>query len=238
MRRDTQHMLMLLLGGALVQIAANGVYLRYVRPGQRWLLIAGGAVTVVLAVVALIADGRRARVVAERRPSSGQESARHGGSPAPWLLLLPVLVIALAAPPALGADAVGLRGPGNTLSARDLMPPLPPGDAPELTLTEFVQRAVWDTGHSLDGREVTLTGFVVRRGAAIDLARLRIVCCAADAQAHRVHLVGDVGSPSDTWLRVRGALEPGSATAADRYVPAVTVTSVEIVPAPDDPYEY
>lgn len=232
MRRETQHVLLLLLGGALLRIAADDTFLRYVRPGHRWLLLASGTVTVVLAVVALIRD---------RRAAPGPDHDHAGAERhAPWLLLAPVLVIALVAPPALGADAVGRAGPGNAVVVdADVFPPLPPGDAPALSVAEFVRRAAWDRTGSLDGREVTLTGFAVRRGAATDLARLTIACCAADARPNRVRLVGDVGRPApDTWLRVRGTVQPGSATAATGHVPALTVTAVDVVPAPPDPYEY
>lgn len=231
MRRETQHVLLLLLGGALLRIAADDTYLRYVRPAHRWLLLAAGAAMVTLAAVALVRDLRGARV----RAHDHSAVERH----VPWLLLAPVLVIALVAPPALGADAVGRSRPGNsTLRAADVFAPLPPG-TPELPVAEFVQRAAWDSAGSLDGREVILTGFVVRRGAAVEIARLTISCCAADARPNRVRLVGRVGDlATDTWLRVRGTVAPGSATAATGYVPALTLAGLEPVPAPADPYEY
>lgn len=229
MRRETQHVLLLLLGGAVLRLAMDDTHLRYVRPGHRWLLLAAGAVVVALAVVALVRD--------RRGPVPGQH---HGGGErhVPWLLLAPVLVIALVAPPALGADAVGRTGSsGAVVRDGDVFGPLTEGAA--LPVAEFVQRAAWDTGGSLEGRTVELTGFVVRRGAAVDLARLTIACCAADARAHLVHLAGDVGDPpSDTWLRVRGTVVTGSATAATGYVPVIVVASVEVVGAPPDPYEY
>jgi hypothetical protein len=56
MSRDTQHVLLVLLGGALLRIAADDTYLRYVRPSHRWLLVAAGAVMVVLAIVGLLRD--------------------------------------------------------------------------------------------------------------------------------------------------------------------------------------
>jgi uncharacterized repeat protein (TIGR03943 family) len=226
-RRETQHVLLVLLGGALLRIAADDTHLRYVRPGHRWLLVAAGAVMVVLAVVALRRD---------RRGGAGHE---HGGAErhVPWLLLAPVLVIALVAPPALGADAVARAGAANPVRDADVFPPLADGAA--LPVAEFVQRAAWDTTGSLDGRTVELTGFVVRRGAAVELARLTIACCAADARPHRVRLVGDLGDPpADTWLRVRGVLQTGSATDATGFVPALTVAGAQVVPAPPDPYEY
>jgi uncharacterized repeat protein (TIGR03943 family) len=223
-RRDTQHVLLVLLGGALLRIAADDTYLRYVRPSHRWLLLAAGAVIVVLAIVGLLRD------------RAGPPAHEHGHGHTPWLLLAPVLVIALVAPPALGADAVSRAGAGNAVvRASDVFGPLPD----ELSVAEFVQRAIWDTGGSLDGREVTLTGFVVTRGAATELARLTIACCAADARPNRVRLVGDVGDhAADTWLQVRGVLQAGSATAANGHVPALTVTSARMIPPPPDPYEY
>lgn len=240
MSRDTQHVLLLLLGGTLLRIAADDTYVRYVRPSHRWLLIAAGAVAVVLAVVALVRD--RSRPGAAEPHAPGADPHAHGTAEryVPWLLLAPVLVIALVAPPALGADSVARSGSRNAVvQAADVFPALPSGAAPELPVAEFVQRAAWDTTGSLDDREVTLTGFAVRRGAATDLARLTIACCAADARANRVRLVGDIGDVADdTWLRVRGVVQPGSATAATGYVPALTVTGAEPVAAPPDPYEY
>ena len=229
MRRETQHVLLVLLGGAMLRIAADDTYLRYVRPSHRWLLVAAGVVIVALAVVALVRDLRG------HAPADDHD---HAGSQVPWLLLAPVLVIALVAPPALGADSVTRAGARNAVvQDGDVFPPLPAN--PELTVAEFVQRAAWDTTGSLDGREVTLTGFAVRRGAAVELARLTIACCAADARPNRIRLVGDVGDPpQDTWLRVRGTVQTGSATAATGYVPAMTVAAVEVVLAPPDPYEY
>jgi uncharacterized repeat protein (TIGR03943 family) len=337
MRRETQHVLLALLGGALVRIAVDDTHLRYVRPEHRWLLIGAGAVMTGLAVVALVRDMRAGRFdgpqandpggqaddrsepesgngaigppaqdrrgprlrgagalvgsgTAVDRDPPGHHAGDHGrpgggndgtapdraspdrASPdeaagrhtaqdhgthdhgthddgthdhgsverhVPWLLLAPVLVIALVAPPALGADAVSRAGARNAVvQDSDVFAPLPAGTAPELTVAEFVQRAAWDSAGSLNGRDVTLTGFTVQRGAATELARMTIACCAADARPNRVRLVGDVDAEPDTWLRVRGTVQPGSATAATGYVPALTVTDVEVVPAPPDPYEY
>jgi len=236
-RRDTQHVLLVLLGGALLRIAADDTYLRYVRPSHRWLLLAAGAVIVMLATVALVRDRAPARATVR-----GEGTHQHAGveQHVPWLLLAPVLVIALVAPPALGADAVSRSGSRNAvLRDADVFGPLPAGDAPELSVGEFVQRAAWDTSGSLEGREVSLIGFAVRRGAAMELARMSISCCAADARPNRVRLVGDLGEIApDTWLRVQGSAQPGSATAASGYVPALTVTMLEPVHAPPDPYEY
>ena len=229
MRRDTQHVLLFLLGGALVRIAADDTFLRYVRPSHRWWLIGAGAAMIVLAVTALVRDRRGVPAVAE-----GHE---HGRDATPWLLLLPVLVIALVAPPALGADALGRASP---VDVRVVAADLPPGPL-EMGVGEVVGRS---TGiGTLDGREVTVTGFLARREGTLLLARMTIMCCAADARPYALRIVGApvapvADLPDDTWLRVRGTVTPGSATRATRYQPELTVTAVEEVPAPVDPYEY
>lgn len=242
MRRETQHLLLCLLGGMLIRICVDDIYLRYVRPGHRWLLIAAGAVAVALALAAMRQDART-RVGAMTGTPATDHDHEHGGAErnAPWLLLAPVLVLMLVSPPALGADAVVRAGPATVVNSGDVFPPLPAGEV-SLTVAEFVQRAAWDTDGSLDGRAVVLTGFAVRRGDAVELARLTIFCCAADVRANRVRLVGGdqaVGAvAADTWLRVRGTLVSASSGPDTQYVPALTVAEVETVPAPPDPYEY
>uniref|UniRef100_UPI00406BC216 TIGR03943 family putative permease subunit n=1 Tax=Pseudonocardia pini TaxID=2758030 RepID=UPI00406BC216 len=109
-----------------------------------------------------------------------------------------------------------------------------------LTFMEFVSRAGSDEGASLAGRTVTLTGFTVPGDTGPRLARIAISCCAADARPQTVRLTGDLApTPApETWLRVTGSLEPGSADAATNWEPALRVTSTEAVAVPEDPYEY
>lgn len=245
MRRETQNVLLVLLGGAVLKIALNGEYLRYVKPSlQLWLIVAGAA-TVALAAIGILRDLRANS--AAGRPDA-EEHGVHGdhdhGTRAPWLLLLPALAIFLVAPPALGADkvarsgdrsVVGVSPPGGVGFA-----PLPAEDAPLLKLGDVVTRAVWDDSGSLDGRQIRVVGFVVRMpGGSIDLARLTIGCCAADAAPVKVRLQGSNvdAYPPDTWLEVRGQVVPKSATEANGYVPSFQVTGVQEVPAPADPYE-
>lgn len=229
MSRDTQHVLLGLLGGALIKLAFGGGFLAYVRPGHQPWLLGAGVVMVALAIAGVARD-LRAR------------EAGHGHGFAPWLMILPVLAILLVPPAALGADAAG-RVDGNAVAARAAsFDPLPPGPAPPLRMTEVVGRAIEDRSGSLDGRQVTLTGFVVRHGAELRLARLTITCCAADARPMSVRLVGggldSPAAPPDTWLRVRGEIDPGSANPSTRYVPTFQVTDAAVIPAPEDPYEY
>ncbi|HEY6422076.1 MAG TPA: TIGR03943 family protein, partial [Pseudonocardiaceae bacterium] len=94
MRRETQNVLLVLLGGALCKIAWNGSYLRYVKPSAFPFLVTAGVVILTLGLIAIVADVRGGW--------AGADHADHAGR-SPWLLLLPVLAIFLLAPPALGA---------------------------------------------------------------------------------------------------------------------------------------
>ena len=256
MRRDTQNVLLVLLGGALIKISATDLYLRYVKPGNKWYLLTAGAVILLFAAASLMRDAWLARRPADP-PGGGSADNDHDGSGhdhdgsghghrephSPWLLLLPVLTIFLVAPPALGADSVQRASAGNSVtdatgSSSGDFPPLPEAGAPELRLSDFVARAVWDRSGSLAGRDVTLTGFVVHRGGAAELARLVITCCAADARPMVVRLTGAPDLPSGSWLRLRARLLPGSATAADGYTPSVQVLEAEPIPEPAEAYEY
>jgi uncharacterized repeat protein (TIGR03943 family) len=230
-RRETQNVLLVLLGGALLKIAWNGSYLRYVKPSLLPFLVSAGVVVLALGLIAIGRDVRTARGHADH--------AEHSS----WLLLLPVLAIFLVAPPALGADTVSrsTRVIAPQRSTIDF-PPLPAGPAPALGMSDFVTRAVWDDAGSLNGRQVRLLGFVVHGDHdATYLGRLVIACCAADATPLKIRLEGRNGLaslPQDGWFEVRGQLVPGSARSNSRYTPTLTVSDLHPVPAPTEPYEF
>jgi uncharacterized repeat protein (TIGR03943 family) len=235
MRRETQNILLVLLGGALLKISFTGTYLRYVKPSHQWLLIAAGAVMVLLALVSIVRD-----LIAR-----AAEGGHHHSLASSWLLILPVLAIFLVAPPALGSDSVARSATTNRASVPEdgsaLFPPLPVGDVVALPLSDFASRAAWDSGHSLNDRSVKLTGFVVHDGDSVYVARLAIACCAADAFPVKVKLEDNPeagGLPNDTWVETTVTVKPGTATKQNDYVPAATVSDVRQVPQPEDPYEH
>ncbi len=244
MKRETQNILLILLGGALLKITINGDYLRYVKPAQQPWIIAGGAVMVALGVIAVVRDLLAARAAAVEADSAGEVHAHDHNTRAAWLLMVPVLAVFLVAPPALGADSVTrteARAPQSAeTSNAAAFPPLPAGDVVPLEVNEFVSRAGWDKSGTLNGRTIKLSGFVVHAGAGTLLARLVIGCCAADAYPITVRLVGDTASgfANDTWLEVTGVVVPGTATRENSYTPDLALTTVQKVPAPKDPYEY
>ena len=246
MSRDTQHVLLVLVGGVLIKIVLDGSFLRYVRPWSATPVLAAGVVLVAVAVVGIVRD-LRGRATADDRHEHG-----HRAGPSAWMLVLPVLALLLVVPPALGSAAGGGVGARAAPVAAADDAPLPPGDAPPLGLLDVVSRAAADPHGPLTTRDVTLTGFLVPArtpppGAApIDLARLVITCCAADASTVRVHLTDPggllrdtgPGADGDRWVSVRGRIVAGTGTPADGHVPTLSVTSWSPVATPEPVYEY
>jgi uncharacterized repeat protein (TIGR03943 family) len=156
-----------------------------------------------------------------------------------WLLTAPALALLLFPPPALGSYSAEREEARVASQGTGTFPELPAGDPVDLTLGGFASRAEWDTGASLEGRTVRLTGFVTRGddGPAWYIARLLVGCCAADAQALKVGIRGANAPETDAWVTVTGTWrptgEPGSAAAR----PVLDAVSVERVAAPSDPYE-
>jgi len=236
-RRETQNILLVLLGGALLKISFSGLYLRYVQKGLLPLLIAAGTIMIVLALFAIIRDIRRGQAVSAS--DSGDDHGHSHSSRSTWLMLLPVLAVFLISPPALGGDVVSSAADTNqTQRSRNLLGDLPSGDVIPLSMTEFVTRTAWDESGTLDGRRVKLTGFLTRADGNTFVARLAISCCAADARPLKVRLTGDVPSlPDEQWVEVTGKVVPKSANEKNSWVPSFPVESATSVAQPVEPYE-
>ena len=224
---------MLLFGGAVLKAGVTDIHLRYVKEGLRPFLIAAGLLLVAAAVMTLWYDLRAPR-----------DDGHHGHEPrVGWLLILPVLGLLLVAPPALGSYAAGQSGSvlNADTSASDY-PPLPPGDPAPVTLLDYASRAVFDSGRSLTGRDLQLTGFVTPGpdGQPM-LARMVLSCCAADGRPIKVGLIGDTPNtvPADTWVRLVGVYS--DRTASDPInqatVPYLEVRAWEQIEPPKQQYE-
>jgi uncharacterized repeat protein (TIGR03943 family) len=233
--RGTQNVVLLLVGLSTAVMLVKGTYLNYVKPGLLPWLIAAALVLVALGLAAVVRDLRHAV----------GDDGDHGHRHQPWLtwlLLIPIAMVAFVVPPAL--DARGASQPAAVSAPqRRAFPPLPPGPAPSVSLPEAVMRAAADSTNSLDGRSITLTGFTLHRPDGVDLGRVVIVCCAADAQLARVHLTGvgaadAAGHPDDTWLQVQGQIVSGSSHAADGFIPTMAVASVTRIDKPANTYAY
>jgi uncharacterized repeat protein (TIGR03943 family) len=205
--RRTQGAMLVLVGAIALWLGLSEAALAYVRAGLRPPLAASGLVLLLLGLVALL---RRSAEATDGHPHAHGE---HGPRSA-WLLLLPVLVLVLVTPPALGSYAASRQPPGTNGGSAGELPPLPePVDgAVPLLVSEFVARATYDREHSLKGQRVRLVGFVIPDqdgGRDYQLARFVLACCAADAEAYTVVVRGDATSrQADQWLLVEGRWLP------------------------------
>ena len=237
--RTAQNLLLALIGGTLIWLTASGTYTNYVRPLYGPVFIIAGAVLLVLGGTGLAAELRRATV--------GLPDEPHHAGRAPWLLCVPVLVVFLIAPPALGSYTAG-RQTDRVLAAQGRPTP-PPHRATDrdqavpLSLLDFlVWTQVQDPAKRPRGQLVELTGFVLpRKPSGWYLTRLKITCCAADAAAIRLRVRNPADLPklpADTWIRVIARWVPppnGIVHLGD--MPDIRILHLTKVPKPRDPYE-
>ncbi|MFI6683940.1 TIGR03943 family putative permease subunit [Streptomyces sp. NPDC050485] len=234
--------LLALTGCALLRISLlSDLYLRYVKEGLRPLLIASGAILLLLGLIAAVRlryqDGEEgAAHDHEEGAGHGGEGTGHGhthsaaGPKTAWLLGVPAVMLLLFAPPALGSYTVARDGSG-AVAKRTAFAPLPTRSPLALSLTDFTSRAVWDEKGSLKGRTVRLTGFVTpHNGTAWQLSRVVVSCCAADARVLKVEVYGVAAPPADSWVTVTGTWRP------DSKAPALDAAGLERIPEPKNPY--
>jgi uncharacterized repeat protein (TIGR03943 family) len=227
--RQSQSLLLLLLGGALLNISGfSGSYVNYVKPGFQPFLIGAGVVLTALALTALIKEWR-----------GRGETEHHHGPRVAWLLAVPVFAIVLIAPPALGSFAAQ-REDGPPAPSAIAYRPLPISTVAELRLGEFIGRAYAPSGTTLKGQQVKLTGFVVPSGKKNRwyVTRMQMSCCAADALALKVAVEGVPAPKENSWVQVTGTWVPWKGKIPNGYViPAMTASDVTKVDQPAEPYE-
>ncbi|KQX62290.1 TIGR03943 family protein [Streptomyces sp. Root1310] len=174
---------------------------------------------------------------------AGHDGHSHGraGPRVAWLLTLPALALLLFPPPALGSYSAGREAAQRAAQGIGTFPALPAGDPVELTVAEFSSRAIYDSGRSLKGRTVRLTGFVTHGDDGTwYVTRLVVTCCAADATTGKVEIrnADDDVLPADTWVTVTGAWRPKGELGSDAaWPPVLDAAEVTRVKQPADPYE-
>jgi len=237
MSRESENTVLLLVGISIAVIAWSGAFTRYVKPGLLPWLVASAVLLIALALFVMICDIRRG---GPRVDDHGHVHSHRAAIV--WLLVIPILLLCFVKPPALRASAAA---PSVTPVSNDVLnrafPPLPPGRAPELSLPEVLMREAQDTSGSLKNRPITVTGFVLNEAQGVDLGRVVIICCAADAQLARIHLGGPAaaqaaGLPDNTWLRVEGEVKPRQPNSAP--IPTLQATTVTRIDAPPNSYAY
>lgn len=249
MDERTQGALLLAVGGIAIRLGVTDAALAYVKPGiQPLLTIAGGF----LVLIGLLTVVRAFRGKPDTLDLHGHADDGHGHQPGhgpavAWLLTLPLLALLLIAPPPLGAFAAGRQSNRPLAATAADFGPLPEanddGTIP-LKLSEYTYRALYDEQRSLEGKTVRLNGFVTKAeesGAAFQLTRFMLACCAADGQAINVVVRTDQPAPApDTWLELDGSWMPrpdhevGELTIKPPLIEATTFRPIE---QPAQPYE-
>lgn len=248
MNRTAQDVLLMVFGAVLLQVGVTDAHLRFVKPSMQPLIVAAAVVLLVLAVHGLGSQLRSARsgnasyifasATALPAEHAGHEH-EHGAPGTSWLLVLPLFVLLLVAPPALGADSVSRGASTLPVEQESSFRPLPaPRDgAVDLSVSEYGNRAAFGP-ETVQGTPVRLLGFAAPDARGWVLARVSLSCCAADGRAATVRMTGEAARTvpaEDTWWEVTGTWV--SAVAEDGGVPALLVSSLSEVPAPRTPYD-
>lgn len=257
MKRELHVLVLGLFGATLLKLAITGEYTRYVRPEFRAYLIAAGVAVLVVALASVAVGARGllrclsapgadvAAIAAEDGTAhdAGEDHGhRHGRFDVAWLLVVPLLVLLLVAPPPLGTFSAGREGSALGAASTSQLPPLPSGDPVKVSLLGYASRAVLDGGASLSGRTIVLSGFVLPGPAGgWYLTRMVISCCAADAQPIKVGLTGTVppGLVSNDWIEVTGVYDAkrDADSVNGAAIPYLRVSASQPIPAPKSPYE-
>ena len=229
MDRLTQHLLLIVLGGFTLRVALTDAYLAYVQPAFRIPLLIAAVVLLVLGLVGAWRERPRPTNPPGPEPEehhTGDDHGHHAPRVA-WLLLLPVAVLVLVAPPALGAFTAARQAQPAAAPAEPPSPGIGPNDPGEdyrtMPLTNYRLWALSDDTSALEDRRVRLHGFVTPRiGGGWYLTRIQISCCAADAVAYTVGVDGDRGDlAADQWVLVTGTHAPAQPHPEGGYAEAV-----------------
>lgn len=209
--------------GLFWYLLLSGRWTLYLSSRTQW-VIPMGAVILTLAALAGLATVR----TAEPEPIGRSQAWGLG------LVVLPVVAVLALPPTTLGSYAADRRsvGTGFVSGSAEI--------GEEITLVDVAgaqwsQQAV-DALARRAGSRVDFTGIVTRRpGMPADefvLTRFMVSCCAADAIAVQVRVVGAPPGrlEEDQWVRVVGAIYP----LPEEVV--VDASSVEGVDRPADPY--
>ncbi|MCX5559188.1 TIGR03943 family protein [Streptomyces sp. NBC_00038] len=247
MRRYGPALLLLLSGAAVLRITVfSDLYLRYVQSGLKVYLIASGVLLLALGALSAVRATRthdhEAEDEDEADAQAGDEDHGHNHHRTPriaWLLTVPAAALLLFPPPALGSYSADREAEQRAAQGVGTFPALPSGDPVALTLGEYTSRAIYDSGKSLTGRAVRMTGFVTRGdNGTWYLARLLITCCAADASTYKIEIKGADAPVNDTWVTVTGTWHPKGKLGSDEaWPPVLDSTSVKTVKEPANPYE-
>ncbi len=217
----------MLFGLLVLALVASGRILTYIKGFWIPFMAVAAAAVIALAASVLWQEWRgqawRAGTSSSAHTHAGEPSVRRVA----WMLLLPVLLVTLAAPDPLGAALLTTASSANTSATQRVKVStagtintvtLERDTVNKVTLEELSDRFTFGDVSTLDGVEVEFIGFVSHGdprlgGAGVWVNRYKIYCCAADAISYSVKLEdGPLTELSDDqWVRVRGRtqVKPG-----------------------------
>ena len=241
MKADVQDGVLALLGTSVIVVGATDVHLRYVRAYTGPQLTTAGLLVLGVGVAGLLRRTAGHAGAGVGDPDHQLTVDLGGGHRAPrtaWLLLLPVAVLMLITPQALGAYSAA-RSP-SVLPPRAAVERLGPDrdGAVDLSVLTYAAVEAYAPGR-LQGRHVRLLGFVTHDSAGWWVTRIQVSCCAADGRPVRVRATGPLAGealPDNTWVQVVGVPPHGDATPQPPDDVVVTVSRVTTVEAPNNPY--
>jgi uncharacterized repeat protein (TIGR03943 family) len=238
-------LLLVLSGAAVLRISLfSELYLRYVQAGLRPYLIVSGVLLLVVGIAgAFIAKWSAAREGSHDHDGEhGENGHGHDHSRGPkvaWLLAVPAAALLAFPPPALGSYSAERDAATYAAQGVGTFDPLPKGDPVDLTLSQFSSRAIYDSGKTMKGRTIRMTGFVTKDDDGTwYLTRLLISCCAADARPDKVEIRGADAPAVDSWATVTGTWHPKGKLGSDAaWPPVLDAAALKHVKQPDSPYE-
>lgn len=256
MNKSMQSTALSVIGVIAVVAAGGGLYLNFVKPVMRWPIIAAALVLIAVAIIGLIGH-ERVRGRREADPVAPYESMEpvsdsvggdghghdHGRGPRiGWLLIVPFLLLGVVTPGPLGAfSAERDSGRIATNGEAPLFDPLDGGDdGVELPVGEYSMRALYDDPKNLEGKTFSLTGFASKlpSGEGWALTRMSLNCCAGDAQAIKVRVLGVDAPANNEWVTLTGNWKQASTPADDPdTLPVIEADDLQQIAAPANPYE-
>jgi uncharacterized repeat protein (TIGR03943 family) len=226
--------------GLIVKLFALGEVSKYMSPSFDPLTALAGAVLAVMGGVDLIA-GRRSIRSPGHPPATMAVREVLGHA-----VVLAVIAVGLIVPPrALGSSALAGAPVSSVLLTFPpaSVAPRPAGSAssPAVAIADIPDlfAALREQGEGAVGREVTVSGLLVRDGSLepgeAAVLRYAIVHCVADASPFTLLVSGDVPAPLlDRWVEVRGVVAQ-QARHGERLV-SVASASVAAAAEPKNPY--
>jgi uncharacterized repeat protein (TIGR03943 family) len=222
------------VGALVLWMASTDAMLKYLKASMRpWLLLCG-LVLVVFGVYSL----------ARSRNEHAHEHVHRSRSG--WLLIVPIVVVLAFGAQSLGAFAASRSGTQLPEYSFDIAAyASSTGQSrPALKLSDIEEGVRAKANREfLATHDVVLIGFVTRPVAfgpgTFVLTRFLLSCCAADAIAINLAIVGARAVPGpNQWVKVTAHLEPRpQVVGLDGGMPVLRADAIRRVHAPSGPYE-